>query len=81
MTVFSALVPSLAFGSEPKLLTLPIVNLPADAIGVRRRIRNIRFMEIFVRRPKGISRHLVAQVEGGLRLVHCQGANLREEVS
>ena len=64
------------FGTNTKWSTAPIVNLPADAVRIRRRFRNEEFGRAFVKRSSGSVEHwMLKQVEGGLELKYLQGSN------
>lgn len=64
------------WGTNPEWSTAPIVNLPADAVRVRRRFRNTDFGRCFIKRASGAIEHWVLKrVEGGLELKYLQGSN------
>lgn len=71
---------SVAFGGGDDLYTLPILNLPDDAVRVKRVIRNTDFARAFVKTPCGIRSFFLDRVEGGLNLVFEQGGNVRQTV-
>ena len=71
----------LGLGVDPRMMTLPIVNLPPDTVRVKRRMRNNDFARAFVKTKTGIREfYLVfAEKKTALALAHERGANVREE--
>lgn len=73
---YTLVADTFCWGTKPEWATLPIVNLPADAVKVRRRFRNSDFGCAFIKRASGALEHwMLKQVEGGLELKYLQGSN------
>ncbi len=71
----------LAWGSDPRFRTLPIVNLPVGYLRVKRRLRNKDFAWAFVRMPDGIRKFALREVDnGGLELCLEQASNQRDRI-
>ena len=68
----------IAYGDEPEFLTAPILNLPSDALSVRRIVRSNSVAKIAVRTERGIAMHYAEITAGGLRLDALVGANKRD---
>lgn len=76
------------FGADPRWLTLPIVNLPPDAVRVIRRARPDQIAVAFVRTPDGLSRYHLAPADGqtlkdceALKLLVLTAANKRDKLT
>lgn len=72
--------PTVAFGCDPKFATLPISNLPDDAVKVRRRIRAHCMAEVFVKTADGSVTKWYAGPDGpgALKLLWPMGVNRKE---
>lgn len=67
----------LVFGCKPELLMLPISNLPAETLKVRVRMRQGEAAVAYVKLPRSISRWLLADDGGSLRLHQLLAYNSR----
>jgi len=52
---------AVCWGNDPRWATLPIINLPADAIKVRRRIRFDHVAKCFIKRENGALEEYILQ--------------------
>ena len=74
---------AICFGYKPEWETLPIVNIPDDAIRIRRRIRKNEAMQVFVRTHNAVVRCVVGPTSGSiqrtdsLELLYAIGSNVR----
>lgn len=68
---------SVCWGSDPRWAALPIVNLPSDAIKIRRRLRNNDVAQCFVKTPSGISRHYLSPIGS---ISNCQAIELWQNI-
>ena len=67
----------LCHGCKPEYATMPITNLPAGTIKVRRRFRNDREAEAFVKTERTIQKwFLEPDGNGALRLSLLRGVNV-----
>lgn len=72
-----------AFGCDPKFAELPISNLPANAIKVRRRIRAHKMAEVYVKTADGSITAYYAGPDGpgALKLLWPMGVNKRRAIA
>ncbi len=69
---------NVCIGCKPEFATLPINNLPADTIAVRRRIRNDCAAVAFVKTKTTVEKWILSpDHKGGLYLSINQGINRR----
>lgn len=70
--------PKVTFGCDQKFATLPISNLPAGAVKVRRRIRAHEMAQVFVKTADGAVTRYYAGPDGteALRLLWPMGVNV-----
>lgn len=71
------------FGCDTSFLNKPIVNLPAGAVKVRRRIRAHEMARVFIKTADGTVTCYYAGPDGpdALKLLGTMGANKRERVA
>lgn len=71
------------YGIAPHFKDAPIVNLPADTIQFRRRIRAHEMAQVFVKTADGAVTRYYAGPDGpgALKLLWTMGANKREVVA
>ena len=71
-----------AFGVNPKFLSLPIVNLPEHTVKIIRRIRAHSAAHVFVKTEDGETSEWIAGPDGpnAMKLLWKVGANRRETI-
>lgn len=72
----------ICYGAGAEILDLPIVNLPAGAIRVRRRVKNEDFAKFFVKTSDGIRTYICQFNEDrtGIELAYEQEGIRRENI-
>lgn len=54
------------WGFDPRWESLPIINVPADALRVKRRLRHGEFASVVVKTPRGVQRGILRVTEESL---------------